>query len=170
MSADEDYSWAAPVGTASAADAFAVAPSPVAAATDPYFTEARETLRLLAQRKLSARELMAAHLARIRAVNPKVNAIVGKLADDVRSFSRCAGGARGPSLAHCSRSIAPIRPPGLAGAGLRWDSAEDSRVGAPVQRRHAGAAWCAWIASSLGSSFTFTSPMARNTLAPIQPL
>jgi len=82
MSADEDYSWAAPVGTASAADAVAVAPSPVAGATDPCFTEARETLRLLAQRKLSARELMAAHLARIRAVNPKVNAIVGKLADD----------------------------------------------------------------------------------------
>jgi len=49
---------------------------------DPCFAEARETLRLLAQRELSARELMAAHLARIRAVNPKVNAIVARLADE----------------------------------------------------------------------------------------
>jgi amidase len=49
---------------------------------DPCLTEARETVRLIAQRKLSARELMAAHLARIRAVNPKVNAIVGKLSDE----------------------------------------------------------------------------------------
>ncbi|HXW73883.1 MAG TPA: amidase [Steroidobacteraceae bacterium] len=52
------------------------------AAMDLCLSEARETLRLLAQRKVSARELMAAHLARIRAVNPKINAIVGKLPDE----------------------------------------------------------------------------------------
>jgi amidase len=49
---------------------------------DLCLSEARETLQLLAERKLSARELMTAHLARIHAVNPKVNAIVGKLADE----------------------------------------------------------------------------------------
>ena len=49
---------------------------------DPCFAAARESLRQLAGRELSARELMAAHLARIRAVNPKVNAIVGKLEDE----------------------------------------------------------------------------------------
>ncbi|HYC10470.1 MAG TPA: amidase family protein, partial [Steroidobacteraceae bacterium] len=49
---------------------------------DPCFLEARELVQLLAQRQLSARELMAAHLARIHAVNPRLNAIVGKLPDE----------------------------------------------------------------------------------------
>jgi len=49
---------------------------------DPCFLEARELVQLLARRKLSARELMAAHLARIQAVNPTLNAIVGKLPDE----------------------------------------------------------------------------------------
>ena len=49
---------------------------------DPCCLEARELVQLLAQCKLSARELMAAHLARIHAVNPRLNAIVGKLPDE----------------------------------------------------------------------------------------
>jgi len=76
---------------------------------DPCFAEARETLRLLAQRELSARELMAAHLARIRAVNPKVNAIVAQLADeDCLALAAAADEAR-------SRGV----PPGAL-AGLPW--------------------------------------------------
>jgi amidase len=50
--------------------------------SDLCLADARDQLRLLAARKVSARELMAAHLARIAAVNPKVNAIVARLPDD----------------------------------------------------------------------------------------
>jgi amidase len=41
-----------------------------------------ELATLIRTRKASAREVMAAHLARIRKVNPTINAIVGKLDDD----------------------------------------------------------------------------------------
>ncbi|HUO79311.1 MAG TPA: amidase [Steroidobacteraceae bacterium] len=44
--------------------------------------DARELLALLARRELSARELMAAHLERIRAWNPTLNAIVARLPDE----------------------------------------------------------------------------------------
>ena len=46
------------------------------------FTSARELARLIHERKLSAREVMVAHLDRIRRINPKINAIVAKLDDD----------------------------------------------------------------------------------------
>jgi len=46
------------------------------------FTSARELARLIRERKLSAREVMTAHLDRIRRINPKINAIVAKLDDD----------------------------------------------------------------------------------------
>ncbi|MFN8005574.1 MAG: amidase [Terriglobia bacterium] len=46
------------------------------------FTSARELAQLIRERKLSASEVMAAHLAQIRRTNPKVNAIVAKLDDD----------------------------------------------------------------------------------------
>jgi amidase len=49
---------------------------------DPCFTSARELARLIRDRKLSARELMSAHLRQIGRVNPKINAIVAKLDDD----------------------------------------------------------------------------------------
>ncbi|MBL9198880.1 MAG: hypothetical protein JNL39_00180 [Opitutaceae bacterium] len=55
----------------------AVAP----AADELCFKSARELLRLLGERKVSARELMSAHLAQIARVNPKINAIVAKLDD-----------------------------------------------------------------------------------------
>jgi len=42
---------------------------------------ARELASLICTRKLSARELMAAHLDQIRRLNPKINAIVAKLDD-----------------------------------------------------------------------------------------
>jgi amidase len=63
---------ATPAGTATA----------TAGPTDLCYADAGELLQLLEARKVSARELMAAQLARIGAVNPKVNAIVAKLADE----------------------------------------------------------------------------------------
>jgi amidase len=52
------------------------------ASTDPCFASARELGAQLRARDLSARELMAAHLARMERINPKINAIVAKLDDD----------------------------------------------------------------------------------------
>jgi amidase len=49
---------------------------------DLCFMSAREMASLLRSRQLSAREVMAAHLARIERLNPKLNAIVAKLEDD----------------------------------------------------------------------------------------
>jgi amidase len=46
------------------------------------FASARELARLIRERKLSAREVMAAHLEQIRRINPKINAIVAKLDDE----------------------------------------------------------------------------------------
>jgi amidase len=46
------------------------------------FTSARELARLVRTRELSAREVMAAHLAQIGRLNPRINAIVAKLDDD----------------------------------------------------------------------------------------
>jgi amidase len=43
---------------------------------------ARELADLIRERKVSAREVMAAHLGQIARVNPKLNAIVAKLDDD----------------------------------------------------------------------------------------
>ena len=45
------------------------------------YMSATELVRLIRVRKLSAREIMAAHLERIALANPKVNAIVAKLDD-----------------------------------------------------------------------------------------
>ncbi len=53
-----------------------------AAADDLCDRTAIELATLIRTRKASAREVMAAHLARIRKVNPTINAIVGKLDDD----------------------------------------------------------------------------------------
>ena len=50
--------------------------------SDLCFLSARELQGLIRTRKLSAHELMAAHLQQINRVNPKINAIVAKLDDD----------------------------------------------------------------------------------------
>jgi len=50
--------------------------------SDLCFMSARELQSLIRTRKLSAHELMAAHLQQINRVNPKINAIVAKLDDD----------------------------------------------------------------------------------------
>ena len=61
-------------------------PEPAAARTvaadDLCDRSAIELAALIRTRKASAREVMAAHLARIRKVNPTINAIVAKLDDD----------------------------------------------------------------------------------------
>ncbi len=49
---------------------------------DLCFASAQELARLIQDRKLSARELMIAHLEQIARVNPKINAIVAKLDDE----------------------------------------------------------------------------------------
>lgn len=54
----------------------------LANAADLCFMDATELAALIRARKVSAREVMAAHLDRITRVNPKVNAIVGKLDDE----------------------------------------------------------------------------------------
>jgi amidase len=46
------------------------------------FAGARELAAAIRTRKISAREVMLAFLAQINRVNPKINAIVAKLADD----------------------------------------------------------------------------------------
>ena len=50
--------------------------------SDLCFASARELASLIRRRRLSAREVMAAHLAQIERLNPKLNAIVAKLDDD----------------------------------------------------------------------------------------
>ena len=49
--------------------------------TDLCFSNATELAALIRARKVSAREVMAAHLAQINRLNPKINAIVSKLDD-----------------------------------------------------------------------------------------
>ncbi len=55
-------------------------PSPPGA--DLCFATARDLARMIREKTVSAREVMAAHLAQIARINPKINAIVAKLDDD----------------------------------------------------------------------------------------
>jgi amidase len=48
---------------------------------DLCFTSAKDLVDLIRRRKVSAREIMAAHLERINRLNPTINAIVAKLDD-----------------------------------------------------------------------------------------
>jgi amidase len=75
-----------------------VAAGPPTSSSDLCFMSARELAGLIQLRKLSAREVMTAHLERINRLNPKINAIVSKL-DDQRCLAladaadqRAAGG------------------------------------------------------------------------------
>jgi amidase len=74
------------VAGAGAALTAASAPAPAEAQTvstnDLCDRTAIELAALIRTRKASAREVMTTHLARIRAVNPTINAIVAKLDDD----------------------------------------------------------------------------------------
>src|SRR5260221_5314033 len=57
---------------------------------DLCYLTAREMARLLRAKKLSARELLDAHRARIERLNPKVNAIVTLVADQARERAKQA--------------------------------------------------------------------------------
>lgn len=59
-------------------------------ASDICFLTAVEMRDLIRRKKLSAREVMAAHLAQIESVNPKVNAIVTLLAEQATENARKA--------------------------------------------------------------------------------
>src|SRR5262245_8381757 len=52
------------------------------AAEDLCFMSARDLATMIRTRKVSAREVMTAHLARINRLNPKINAIVARLGDE----------------------------------------------------------------------------------------
>lgn len=54
---------------------------PEKAAGDLFYLSARELVSLMRRKQISARDVMAAHLARIEHVNPKVNAIVTLVAE-----------------------------------------------------------------------------------------
>jgi amidase len=69
---------------------------------DLCYLPATELIRLIRTKEASAREVMAAHLERIRRVNPQVNAIVAKLDDDAclaLADAADARAARGEPLA-----------------------------------------------------------------------
>ena len=80
------------------------------AASDLCFMSATELVALMRTKKVSAREVMQAHLAQIERVNPKVNAIVTLVADralaaaakadDDRARGRPLGALHGLPIAH----------------------------------------------------------------------
>ena len=83
---DETYDRRTFIGAAAAAAALA-AGSPAfeaqaATADELCFSSAVDLARMIRTRQVSAREVMAAHLARIERFNPRLNAIVAKLDDD----------------------------------------------------------------------------------------
>ena len=81
-SCDRREFMAAAGALAGAAAAGGAARALAAPGDDLCFASAVELARLIRTREVSAREVMAAHLARIESVNPKLNAIVAKLDDD----------------------------------------------------------------------------------------
>ncbi len=80
--------------------AAAVAAQALEAAPDVCFLSAVEQATLIRRKKISALELMDAHLKQIDRVNPKVNAIVTLIADQARDGARKAdeAQARGAKL------------------------------------------------------------------------
>lgn len=53
--------------------------------TELWSLSAGELARRIAAKEISSLEVVEAHLARIEAVNPRVNAVVRVLADDARA-------------------------------------------------------------------------------------
>ena len=116
---------------------------------DLCFTSAKELAALIRARKVSARELMAAHLDRINRLNPKINAIVAKLDDQAclaladAADQRTARGEELPPLHGLPIAFKDLQPavgfPYTRGSTIYKDTmpTEDSVL---VERlRHAGA-------------------------------
>jgi amidase len=68
--------------TSAPAEALQVPAGPAQEGDALCYTSAVDLAALIQARKVSAREVMSAHLARIRQINPTINAIVGKLDDE----------------------------------------------------------------------------------------
>src|SRR5688572_19111601 len=83
---NESYDRRAFIGAAAATAALAAGgpafETQAATAEELCFSSAVELARMIRTRQVSAREVMAAHLARIERFNPRLNAIVAKLDDD----------------------------------------------------------------------------------------
>jgi len=60
-----------------------------------YYKDATELAALIRTKQLSSREVVQAHLDRIGAVNPKVNAIVTLMAGDALRAASCRQGGEG---------------------------------------------------------------------------
>jgi len=67
-----------------------LAATPLPAANDLCFQSAQELAALIRKKKLSARELLAAHLQQIERVNPKLNAIVTIVAEQAQKSAAAA--------------------------------------------------------------------------------
>ena len=87
----------------------ALAAPPVA--DELCFTNATDLVALIKNRAVSAREVMAAHLARIARVNPKLNAIVAKLDDERVPRARRRGRPRAGERRRRCRRCTACRPP-----------------------------------------------------------
>ena len=70
-----------------------LAPSSVPSADPIYYKDATELASLIRAKQLSSREIVQAHLDRIAAVNPRINAIVTLLAEDALKASDAADAA-----------------------------------------------------------------------------
>lgn len=66
------------------------AAAPLRAAEDLHYLSATEMAALIRAKRLSARELLAAHLKQIERVNPKLNAIVTLVADQAQASAAAA--------------------------------------------------------------------------------
>jgi|SRR5437667_9120651 len=70
-----------------------LAPNSVTNADAIYYKDAMELAALIRTKQLSSREVVQAHLDRISAVNPKINAIVTLLAEDALKAADAADAA-----------------------------------------------------------------------------
>jgi amidase len=128
----------AAAGAAALAAGAAKAQAQAQRGPDLTFMNATELVRLLRAREISARDVMSAHLERINAVNPKVNAIVAKLPDDEclrladAADARAARGAELPPLHGLPTAFKDLQPavgfPFTRGSPIYKDAmpAEDS--------------------------------------------
>ena len=106
------------------------APALAAGGIDPYWS-ATEMLRLLRARKLSARELLDAHLARIAQINPRVNAIVTLVEDEARKAA-----ARADNEAARGRFLGPLHGLPVAHKDLQDTKGIRTTYGSPLYRDH----------------------------------
>ncbi len=103
--------------------------------TELCFTPATELERLLRAKKLSARELLAAHLKQIERVNPKVNAIVTLTAERAQAQAQAADEA----AAH-GRFLGPLHGLPVAHKDLVDTRGIRTTYGSPIYRDHVPAA------------------------------